>query len=215
MSLNKARILSSENDASVKQEQNTEVKINIVPRSVENSPLKPDQDINFTLPMQTQFAQQNVLQKDCVMDFQSQSQHETSNQEQDSKNDDHFNQIQLRNISELLNQSNIVCADLEAKNKFLSLLISIYEENPLRINNCLICKSSSLMNLIKILTSADKVELVINDEQGCTGCISNKKYMTIDRILVYKDNKSLDLKYAFNDTYTTLIRHSISVKYCI
>ena len=31
MSLNKARILSSENDASVKQEQNTEVKINIVP----------------------------------------------------------------------------------------------------------------------------------------------------------------------------------------
>ena len=196
MSLNKARILSSENDASVKQEQNTEVKINIVPRSVENSPLKPEKDINFTLPMQTQFAQQNVLQKDCVMDFQSQSQHETSNQEQDS------NQIQLRNISELLNQSNIVCADLEAKNKFLSLLISIYEENPLRINNFLICKSSSLMNLIKILTSADKVELVINDEQGCTGCISNKKYMTIDRILVYKDNKSLDLKYAFNDTYS-------------
>lgn len=154
MSLNKARVLSSENDASVKQEQNTEVKINIVPRSVESSPLKPDRDINFTIPRQTQFDQQNVLQKSCAMDFQSQSQHETSNQEQDS------NEIQLRNISELLNQSNIACADLEAKNKFLSLLISIYEENPLRINNCLICKSSSLMNLIKILTSADKIEVV-------------------------------------------------------
>lgn len=35
------------------------------------------------------------------------------------------------------------------------------------------------MELIKILTQADKVELVIDEDSSCTGCISNTKYMNI------------------------------------
>lgn len=50
--------------------------------------------------------------------------------------------------------------------------------------------------------------------KACAGRISNKKYITIDRIFVYRYDKSLDLKYAFR-FYTTLIQHIISSKNCI
>lgn len=71
------------------------------------------------------------------------------------------------------------------------------------------------MELIKILTRADKVELVIDEEEGCTGCLSNTKYMKIQRILVTKDDKALDLKICFNDIYSQLVRYGISTKMCI
>ena len=105
--------------------------------------------------------------------------------------------------------------ELEIKNKFLEILLSIYEANPLRVSNYLVCHSNTLMELIKVLTEADKVELVIDEEQGCTGCISNSKYMNIQRILVTKNDKTNDLKYAYNDVYAQLIRHNISLKVCI
>ncbi len=101
------------------------------------------------------------------------------------------------------------------KNKFLETLLSIYELNPLRVNNYLVCHSNSLMELIKILTHADKVELIIDEDSGCTGCVSKNKYLEIQRILVTKDGKSNDLKYGYNDVYAQLVRYGISLKLCI
>ena len=77
--------------------------------------------------------------------------------------------------------------DLDTKNYFLEILLNIIETNPLRMNNYLVCHCNTLMELIKILTKADKVELVINEDSGCTGCVSNSKYMKIDKILVSKN----------------------------
>lgn len=179
MSLNRARILSSENDSSCKQEQNTNVNIKIKPPSYPNVPPPQNypqvRNINFTQPGE------NV---------QSPSQPQTN---------------LLTNELE----------NLEMKNKFLETLLNIYELNPLRVNNYLVCHSNSLMELIKILTRADKVELVIDEEEGCTGCLSNTKYMNIQRILVTKDDKTLDLKIGFNEIYSQLVRYGISTKMCI
>ena len=87
--------------------------------------------------------------------------------------------------------------------------------NPLRVNNYLVCHSNSLMELIKILTHADKVELIIDEDSGCTGCVSKNKYLEIQRILVTKDGKSNDLKYGYNDVYAQLVRYGISLKLCV
>ena len=62
--LHKARILSSENDASVKQNQETNVEINISGVANHNANIKspvqttPDANANFTLPDQAQCAYQ-------------------------------------------------------------------------------------------------------------------------------------------------------------
>ena len=194
--LHKARILSSENDASVKQNQETNVEINISGVANHNanaelsqmadikSPVQttPDANANFTLPDQNS---------------QFQYQHPTNNN--------------VRGIADL--GDNI--ESLELKNKFLEALVSIYEMNPLHVNNYLVCHSNSLMELIKLLTNCDKVELVIDDESGCTGCISKHKYLEIQRILVTKDDKTNDLKYGYNDVYAQLVRFGISLKLCV
>ena len=199
MALSKARILSSENDASVKTEQNTNINIKIQPKQSQqmNQPVQPvqsipqhqrtpsNQSVNFTQPSETNLS--------------SLSAQPTSNT------------VQERGISDL----GADISSIETKNRFLEILLSIYETNPIKINDLLICHSQTLMELIKILTNSDKVELIVNDESGCTGCLSNTKYLSIDRILVYVNNESFDLKYQFNNVYTELIRHNISLKTCI
>ncbi|KAK8896536.1 hypothetical protein M9Y10_014444 [Tritrichomonas musculus] len=188
--LHKARILSSENDSSCKQEQNTNVNIKI----------KPSSNINYpTIP---------------PISAQIQNQPYNVNQEQQDSLTRNINFTQLSDNSQLAYQQQINNT-LEIRNKFLETLLSIYELNPIRVNNYLVCHYNSLMELIKILTQADKVELVIDEEEGCTGCISNTKYMNIQRILVTKDDKTLDLKIGFNETYAQLIRYGISLKMCI
>ena len=191
MTLNKARILSSE--SSVKQEQSTNINIKIQPKQSQPT-VQPvpqhqrqssSQSVNFTQPSETSSPSPSAQPTN--------------------------NTVQERGIIDL----GADISSLEMKNKFLEILLSIYETNPIKVNDLLICHSQTLMELIKILTNADKVELIVNDESGCTGCLSNTKYLMIDRILVYINNESFDLKYQFNNVYTELIRHNISLKTCI
>ena len=74
------------------------------------------------------------------------------------------------------------------------------ETKPLKLNDLLICYSQTSMEFIKLITNADKVELIVNDNR-CTGCMSNTKYLMIDRIH-YFYNESYVLKHQFN-IYTT------------
>ena len=201
MTLHKARILSSENDASVKQEQNVNIKI-----AANRSP--PVQPVSYPQipPVQPQMGYSQIPQNNS----------QNANFTTPSTTGAYpsvapINNPPLERSVELDNEID----DLDTKNKFLEILLSIYEANPLRMNNYLVCHSNTLMELIKILTKADKVELVINEDSGCTGCVSNSKYMKIDKILVSKNGVSNELKYGYNHVWTELIRHSISLKICI
>ena len=206
MTLNKARILSSENDASVKQEQNTNINIKIkpplktasVPMS-SNSPSLNSSNVNFT-----------QMSKPCnatpTMTTQSiyQSQPQINNPSVI---------VQERGIADIGNEID----ELETKNKFLEMIIEMYEDNPLKINSYLICKNELLMNMIKLLTNCDKVEIVIDDCDASCGCLSNndKSLMKITKILITKDDKTEDFKYKYNDIYTQFIKYGISLKLTI
>lgn len=207
--LRKARILSSENDASVKQSQETNVEIKIKPSNSQpvgqpisqpvyypNVPQMNSQsrDVNFTIPEEN-----------------SQYQFQPPTSKAPAGAGLPATIVRDKGIIDLGNE----IEDLTVKNKFLETLLSIYELNPLRVNNYLVCHSNSLMELIKILTHADKVELIIDEDSGCTGCVSKNKYLEIQRILVTKDGKSNDLKYGYNDVYAQLVRYGISLKLCV
>ena len=102
--------------------------------------------------------------------------------------------------------------DLETKNKFLNLMLTVYQNNPLFINSYLVCESKVLMNMIKLLTGCEKVDLVINDDIACGGCTANSKLIYISKILITKDGKTEEFKYAFNDIYSKFISYGISLK---
>lgn len=187
--MNKARILSSENDASVKQSQETNIEIKLAPQrgsAVAYPQIPQPQNVNFTIPQTPQEG------------FASQYIPPTNNLTQD------------RGIADLGNELDT----LEKKNKFLELLVGMYENNPLKVNSYVVCKSTLLMDMIKLLTDCDKVDLVIEDEEpGC--CVANvAKLIKIDKILITKDGKSEELKYCYNHVYTEFVKYAISLKYC-
>ena len=206
--LRQARILSSENDASVKQEQNTNVNIKITPQKTNQSqqppisyptvppiingatppPMTTPPPVNFTMPQQ--------MDASTFPSVQTTSNHGVIN----------------RGISDFVNNESVM-QSLETKNKFLEMIVSMYETNPLKINSYVVCESKLLMNMIKLLTDAEKVELVIDESAIGCGCSAiSDKFIRIDKILVHKNNKVEDLKYGYNDIYTQFIRYGISMK---
>ena len=107
---------------------------------------------------------------------------------------------------------------LEKKNMFLELLIEMYSDNPLKINSYVVCKSRCLMDMIKLLTDCDKVDFIIDDiDVGCTSCcgFNSTKLIKIDKILITKENKTEELKYAYNDIYTEFIKYGLSLKFVV
>ena len=205
--LRQARILSSETDNTIKQEQNTNVNINIkpspkprpqtVPLYPNVQPLNPN--VNFTQanqPMDTSAVGQ-TLYIPTTEDSNYPSVHPTNNLCRD------------RGIADLGNE----IEDLEKKNQFLQMLVEMYESNPLKINAYVVCESKLLMNMIKLLTDCEKVDLVLNEDIGCSGCTAKtNKIIYVSKILVTKDGKTSELKYDYNNIYSEFVKYGISLK---
>ena len=211
MTLRNARILSSCNDASNKQEQKMNVNIKLedtIPQqSTQQLPIYPNvpQMANFTIPTQT------------VGEFAS---HPLPNGVAPSQSTVHsINPCQSRDIDlskDILQkdimQKTMQIADLEDKNKFLQLLLRIYQNNPLYINSLVVCQSQDFMDLVKLLTKCDKVDLILNEDLACGGCGTDSKLIYVSRILITKNNETKEMKYAYNEAYSKLISFNISTK---
>ena len=202
--LRQARILSSENDASVKQEQNTNVNIKITPQRTNQS--QPSTPMNYpSIPPIINGATPPPMTTPPMtpppVNFTMPQQMDQSTYPSVQATD--------RGISDLTNEME----SLEKKNQFLEMIVAMYESNPLKINSYVVCESKLLMNMIKLLTDADKVELVIDDSADGCGCGAiSSKFIKIDKILVFKNSKSEELKYGYNDIYTQFIRYGVSMK---
>lgn len=209
MALRAARILSSENDASVRTHQSTNVNIKLETPQVskenfnlkESSPtmnggiiypsVAPNQ-----VPAYVPVNEEQIIHQGQIPDVVYPP--------------DNNVQYQSRDVDLAAD-----IEDLEKKNQFLELLIEVYEKNPIRLNSYLICQSKTLMDMIKLLTDGDKVELILDDDVACIGCCSKSKYTYVSKILVTKNGKSEDLKYKYNDVYSKFIQHGISLKIII
>ena len=201
----KLRILSSENDASVKvqQDQNTNITLKL-----EHTPSQADlkesaPQINTSPPMYTPYGippdQSNVPV------YQSPSMPQAVSPAQE--NFINYPPVMTRDID--------LTADIEDKDRqieVLEALLSCYENNPLIINKFVVCNYNTLMNIIKVLTSAEKVEFSLDEDKSCTCC--NSKYIYISKIFVTKDGKTQEFKFAFNEKYSLLQKHGISLKIC-
>ena len=102
----------------------------------------------------------------------------------------------------------------DAITQALSIMLNLVEHNPLIVNKYIISPKDILINLIQLLTEADKVEIIMNVDVDC-GCSSNNKYSIIDKIYVSKDGSTSILKYGFAEALQILEIHRISTKFCI
>ena len=221
MNGHKLRILSSENDASVKvqQDQNTNITLKLehtpsqadlkesAPQINTSPPYAPP---GFTpgAPMPTPInpEQFNTGAYPSVSAVPTVSPIQTG-ADPSVVNYGYVPQVQTRDID--------LTADIEDKDRqieVLESLLSCYENNPLIINKFVVCQYETLMNIIKVLTNGEKVEFSLDEDKSCTCC--NSKYIYISKIFVTKDGKTQEFKHAFNEKYSLLQRHGISLKIC-
>lgn len=165
-----------------------------------------------------------TLRQARILSSEAKSKNNTSiSQEQNTNIQINYPNVPQLNASKTVSRSNSLSDlknynqldSLEQKNKFLEMLVSVYEDNPLKVNAYLVCNTTSLMNMIKLLTDADKVELVLDEDIACNSCCSSDKLIYISKILITKNNKTEDMKYAYNDIYSQFIKYGISLKICV
>ena len=211
MTLRGARILSSANDASVKNEQNTNINIKFKQTQQPNNnntpinyreALRPG-DYPTVSPMPT-YSQMPQTQNVNFTQEDSQYPSVPEIQQPGIINKD----IQIpasQSFEQILEQK-------DRENAFLKLLLQVYQDQPLIINSYVICKSSVLMDIIKLLTDCDKVDLVLNEYIACGVCSDNSKLIYISKILITKDETTTELKYGYNEAYSKLVANGISLK---
>ena len=96
----------------------------------------------------------------------------------------------------------------------LSLILDIYERNPLIINKCIIAEEEELSRLIFLLTNAEQIEMVKTDpETGCT--CKPGKFTYINKIMIRKNGNTYNFKYSFPNVIQLLENRHISYKICV
>ena len=204
MTLRGARILSSANDASVKNEQNTNINIKF----------KQTQQ-----PNNTQIGYHEVLRPGDYPNVSPYSQLPQTQNVNFTQEASQYPSVQGIPAAEVIDKNipqspnfDAIIEHKDKENTFLKMLLQIYQDQPLIINSYVICKSSVLMDIIKLLTDCDKVDLVLNEDIACGGCSDNSKLIYISKILITKDDKTTELKYGYNEAYSKLVANGISLK---
>ena len=96
----------------------------------------------------------------------------------------------------------------------LSLILDIYERNPLIINKCIIAEEEELSRLIFLLTGAEQIEMVKTEpEMKC--CAPVDKFTYINKIMVKKNGNTYNFKYSFPNVVQLLENRHISYKMVI
>ena len=110
-------------------------------------------------------------------------------------------------------QRDIVLEQNTKTEKILKMMLEAYKNNPLHINDYIVLSDIALANLIKELTDADEIELLISSDISCCGYASRSQYL--DGIVVKKNDKRVDFKIGYNEEYNFLNSYRISTDFII
>ena len=212
MSGHKLRILSSENDASVKvqQDQNTNITLKLEQPQLTAS--QPDLKVPVGAPINIPTAAPPGFIPGAPIPTPAPPQQDPYN----SVAYPSAYQVPINNpIQDVVTRDIDLTADIadkDAQITVLEALLACYENNPIMINKFVVCKYETLMDIIKTLTGGDKLEFTLDEDKSCTCC--NSKYIYISKIFVTKDGKAQEFKHGWNEKYSLLQRHGISLKIC-
>ncbi len=96
----------------------------------------------------------------------------------------------------------------------LSLILDIYEQNPLIVNRLIVAEEETLTRLLFLLTGADEIQLIKCDpETGCKCKVD--KFQYINKIMVRKNDQLYNFKYSFPNACQLLDKRHINYKICI
>lgn len=115
------------------------------------------------------------------------------------------------NIEELLK----LCKNKDCLIAALSVIVDIYQHNPLVVNKYIIPDEEMLKNLLFCLTSADDIIITKQNIVDTTCCSSSEhNFSAITKIMIKKDNQTFNFKYSYPNVIQFLDERNISWKMC-
>lgn len=193
MALRAARILSSETDSNIKQEQNVNVDINI-----KQQPQKEAQSQGISYQGSGYLPQQHYPAVNPV-NFTT------------PEDPSHF-----QSVAPIISPLEDKVAELTIQNKFLELLLAAYQDNPIKLNSYVIVNHRLLIEMVKLLTGADRVDLVLDEEHvvncGCCNDVDHDELLYVSKVLITVNGKTEELKYCRNDVSSQFVKFGISLK---
>ena len=118
-------------------------------------------------------------------------------------------EVQETNPYADIDELQFIIKNNETAVRALIMIIDILQSNPLIINKLVVAYADVFKELIKLLTSADDVDIQYVDE---VSCFASSKYKLIDDVYVISGNESISLKYGVPDVMRLFDRFKISTK---
>ncbi len=146
--------------------------------------------------------------------------HEHDVKERDIKLDDglsdeleeHLKERSIETAKTDLEEMQSIITDKDHLIEALSLIVDLYQNNPLVINKLIIPNEEELIRLLFLLTGAEQIELSKNDpEISCTCKTTN--FVRVQKIMVKKNDNTYNFKYSFPNVIQLLDNRNISWKY--
>ena len=155
-----------------------------------------------------------VEERDVDIKPASQSLPAPSDEPLDDKLDNTLRERTIDTAKEGLEEFRKIIKDQNNLIEALSLILDIYERNPLIINKCIIAEEEELSRLIFLLTGAEQIEMVKTEpEMKC--CAPVDKFTYINKIMVKKNGNTYNFKYSFPNVVQLLENRHISYKMVI
>ena len=209
--LRAGRILSSDENNSIQQTQETNVNIKVQQHpSIKNTNDQPQNSGGITYQASYPTIHPNNIAPNFTVPGPIDPNNAYTAPPMDASSFQSVQPINNQSVDDLENKID----ELSHKNEFLELLLSIYKNNPLKINAVVIADNKLFMKMVKLLSGAEKVELVLDENVSCEcGCSATaSELIYVSKILITVAGKTEDLKYCRNDVYSTFIKHNISTK---
>ena len=122
-----------------------------------------------------------------------------------------FKERSIETAKEGLDEMQKLLKDKDNLIEALSLILDIYENNPLIVNKLIIAEEEVLTRLLFLLTGADEIQLIkVDDETGCMCKID--KYQHVKKIMIKKNGNLYNFKYSFPNVVQLLDNRRINYK---
>ena len=117
----------------------------------------------------------------------------------------------VETANEGLKETKAIIQDKDNLIEALSLILDIYENNPLIVNKLIIAEEEVLTRLLFLLTGAEEIHFVKADpETGCTCKVD--KFQYIQKIMIRKNENLYNFKYSFPNVVQLLDNRRINYK---
>ena len=122
-----------------------------------------------------------------------------------------FKERTIETAKEGLNEIQPLLKDKDNLIEALSLILDIYENNPLIVNKLIIAEEEVLTRLLFLLTGAEEIQLIKADPE--TGCMCKvDKFQYIQKIMIRKNGNLYNFKYSFPNVVQLLDNRRINYK---